>query len=56
MIEIIVQGIALSAIWFWVYALIKKEERSIRTLFWWVKVIVPQGIIIALALHQIGIL
>jgi hypothetical protein len=56
MIEIITQGVAIAAIWFWVYALIKKDERSMRTLFWWAKVIVPQGIVISFALRQIGIL
>jgi hypothetical protein len=56
MISVIVQGVALSSIWFWLYALIKKDERSMRTLFWWAKVIVPQGIVIAFALRQTGIL
>lgn len=56
MIEIITQGVAISVIWFWIYALIKKDEKNIRTLFWWAKVIVPQGIIIAFALRQLGIL
>lgn len=56
MIDIVVQGVALASIWFWVYSLFKCEERSIKTLVWWIKVIVPQGVVIALALNLIGAL
>ena len=56
MINVIVQGVALASVWFWVYSLLKSDEKNMRVLAWWAKVIIPQGIIIALALNLIGVL
>jgi hypothetical protein len=56
MIDIIIQGAALSSIWFWINSLFYKDRQTMRALIWWAKVIIPQGIIIAFALNSIGIL
>lgn len=50
---IIVQGTALAVVWFWLFTLISRVC-DIRLLRIWFKVIVPQGIIVALALYSRG--
>ncbi len=55
MLKVLVYGVALSSIWFWLFILSSKEFR-IGMLKLWLKVIVPQGILIAFALTLMGIL
>jgi hypothetical protein len=55
LLKVIICGVALSSLWLWIFSLVKKELNS-SMLKWWLKVIVPQGIVIIYALMLIGIL
>lgn len=55
MLKIVVYGVAMASIWFWLYSLIRKEI-SMSMLKTWIKIIVPQGIVIALALILLGVI
>ena len=50
---VLVVGLALASAWFWVAVLIGlifHTESVMERLKWWLLVVIPQGIIIALAL------
>lgn len=55
LIKVLVLGLALSSIWFWVFAILRKEISS-SMLKWWLKIIVPQGMIITYATLLLGLL
>ena len=54
LLDVLVIGLALASVWFWLAVLIGlifRAETVMERLKWWLVVIVPQGIIIALALR-----
>lgn len=55
LLKTIVCGVALASIWLWAFSLVRKEY-GMSMLRWWIKVIVPQGMVIAYALILIGLL
>lgn len=55
LLKVIICGVALSSLWLWIFALIRKELKP-SMLKLWLKIVVPQGILIAYALVLIGVL
>jgi hypothetical protein len=55
LLKILVCGVALASLWFWIFTLIRKELTA-SMLKWWLRVIVPQGIMIIFALVLMGII
>jgi len=54
MIKTLIIGVAMSSVWFWIFALLRGFNTAIFK--WWLKIIVPQGIIIAFALLFLGVI
>lgn len=54
-LNILIYGLALASVWFWLYSLLKKELNQ-SMLKSWIKIIVPQGILIVFALMTLGVL
>lgn len=53
-IRVVITGVAISSIWFWLFTLFTKScEQKIFKI--WLKIIVPQGITIAWALFLAGV-
>lgn len=52
---ILIVGLALASVWFWIYSLIKQRLTN-NDLRMWLKIIVPQGILISYGLYQLGII
>lgn len=50
-LNILITGIALASVWYWIYSLIRGVRKS--DLQWWLKIIVPQGILISFAAQLI---
>ena len=54
-IRIVVTGTAISSVWFWLFTLYAKScEQKVFKL--WLRIVVPQGILIAWAMFFAGIL
>lgn len=51
----LIYGIALASVWFWIYSLLNRKLNQ-SMLKPWIKIIVPQGILVAFALEILGIL
>jgi hypothetical protein len=54
-IRVIITGIAISSVWFWLFTLYSKACDK-QTFKIWAKIIVPQGVIISWAMFLKGIL
>ena len=48
-------GLAIASIWFWI-DVIRKEYRNMKTVLFWLAVVVPQAVIVAYALQRIGVI
>ena len=55
MFNAVVYGAALAALWYWFYLIVRRDFSS-KALKQWITVIVPQGILIAVALMLLGVL
>jgi len=55
MFNAVIYGVALASLWYWLYLIVRKDFSS-QTLKRWVAVIVPQGVVVAIALVLLGIL
>jgi hypothetical protein len=49
-LQVVITGVALASLWFWICVALRVFDPRDR-FWWWLRVIVPQGIIIAWALR-----
>lgn len=56
MMDFIIVGLGLASIFYWIVIILGHDNKTRKYDFvWWIKIAVPQGIIIALATQVLGI-
>lgn len=55
MLQVIILGVALASLWYWI-DVVRKDYKKNTSLLYWALVIVPQGVAIAYALQMLGVL